>query len=262
VAPTTAGDAATSPSTDQPPHREQKSARYAFTIVVVNDGTTDATEQEVLRFIQAWTSPLVSIELLSFTRNFGHQSAVIAGMTRAIDHEADLVITLDGDGEHPFTVIPEMIDHWEKGALIVHTIRKPHQALGWGKRVSSALYYRLLRVISGVRVHPGMADFKLWDGDVLRQVREYLPVCGSTRVFASWLYPSGPTIVFEQEYREGRKSRFGLRKRGSLAIGGIVRFSVLPLRLSFLVGLVSVSFSVIFSFFVVTSYFEGKTISG
>ena len=201
------------------------------------------------------------MELISLTRNFGHQAAVVAGMLHA-SPTADFVITMDADGEHPLTLIPELVARWKEGAPIVHTARRPDKRLAFMKRAASAGYYWLFARLSGLAVAPGMADFKLWDGDLLRQVAPALPHCGSTRAFASWLAPRAPVVAYDQHVVEGRRSRFTSRKMWSLAAGAIVRYSDLPLRFSILVGLVALLFAATLTAFVLWAVFTGRTVPG
>ena len=208
-----------------------ESAGIRFTLLVVDDGSRDATAARVRSLQQAFERAGTPLELLSFVRNFGHQAALVAGLVRAAE-SADFVITLDADGEHPTSLIPALVDAWRAGSPIVHTVRRPHDGLGWLKRRSSALYYSLLGRVSGVRIRPGMADFKLWDAALLREVRRFLPSCGSTRVFACWIAPEGAAIEYDQGVVAGRRSRFTFRKNLSLALNGMIRYTDAPIRLS------------------------------
>ena len=202
-----------------------------FTILVIDDGSADATSDRVRSLVGVLARAGTPLELITFVRNFGHQSALVAGLTRASEH-ADFVVTLDADGEHPQSLIPALVDAWRAGAPIVHTIRRPHEQLGWLKRRASSAYYSILGRASGVRIRPGMADFKLWDAALLREVRRFLPSCGSTRVFACWIAPDATAIEYDQRVVPGRRSRFTFRKNVSLALSGMIRYTDAPIRLS------------------------------
>jgi dolichol-phosphate mannosyltransferase len=228
-------------------------------VLVVDDGSTDGTVAALEKLAQGAGPGVVGF--ISLTRNFGHQAAVVAGMLHA-SATADFVITMDADGEHPFTLIPELVARWREGAAIVHTARRPNSKLPFTKRVASAGYYWLFARLSGLAVRPGMADFKLWDGELLREVAPALPNCGSTRAFASWLAPRGPVVGFDQHVVEGRRSRFTSRKMWSLAIGAIVRYSDLPLRFSILVGVVALLFAATLTAFVLWAVLTGRTVPG
>lgn len=232
-----------------------------LSILIVDDGSTDGTVAVVEALAARHAAGPGRIALLSLTRNFGHQAAVAAGMLHA-SATADFVITMDADGEHPIALIPELVARWREGASIVHTARRPNGKLPWTKRVASAGYYWLFARLSGLAVTPGMADFKLWDGELLRQVAPALPGCGSTRAFASWLAPRAPVVAYDQHVVEGRRSRFTGRKMWSLALGAIVRYSDVPLRLSILVGLVALLFAATLTAFVLWAAFTGRTVPG
>jgi dolichol-phosphate mannosyltransferase len=232
-----------------------------LSVLVVDDGSTDGTLAVLERLAAPHEVGPGRIGLISLTRNFGHQAAVVAGMLQA-SATADFVITMDADGEHPPSLIPELVARWKDGASIVHTARRPCRQLPWTKRVASAGYYRLLAGISGLAVRPGMADFKLWDGELLRQVAPALPSCGSTRAFASWLAPRAPVVDYDQHVVEGRRSRFTSRKMWSLAVGAIVRYSDAPLRFSILVGALALLFAATLTAFVLWAVVTGRTVPG
>ncbi|ABS28626.1 glycosyl transferase family 2 [Anaeromyxobacter sp. Fw109-5] len=232
----------------------------AFTILIVDDGSLDATGETVERLAREPQPPGVDLRLLSLARNFGHQAALVAGLVEA-SRDGDFAITMDADGEHPIEIVPRLVDCWLAGDSIVHTARRPNAALTAWKRATSAGYYRTMRTLSGLQIAPGMADFKLWDGDLLRQVRDFLPGCGSTRVFAAWLAPGGTVVPYDQRFAR-RESRFTSRKMWSLALGGLVRYSDVPLRLSMAVGLVSILFAAGLSAFVLWGSATGRTVPG
>lgn len=232
-----------------------------FTLLVVDDGSADATSERVRALGTALTRAGTPLQLISFVRNFGHQAALIAGLLRAAEH-ADFAVTLDADGEHPVSLVPSLVEAWRAGSPIVHTVRRPSHELGWLKRRCSALYYSLLTRVSGVRIRPGMADFKLWDGRVLREVRSFLPTCGSTRVFAAWVAPGAVAIEYDQHVVPGRVTRFTLRKNLSLALGGMVRYSDAPLRLSLAMSAFAGVVAVAHSLFVLWATLEDRVVPG
>lgn len=236
--------------------------RISWTILVVNDGSQDRTESIVAEVVEERSSEDVVIEQLLLLRNFGHQAAVVAGLKLAASRRADFVITMDADGEHPMNLIREMVDKWKEGASLVHTSRNPDPRLSTFKNASSKFYYGMLRVLGHLDIQDGMADFKLWDGELLRNVRSYLVSCGSTRAFASWLVPDAPVVRYDQNVVEGRASRFTLPKMISAAVGGLVRYSEFPIRLAFYVGLSAVLFGSGLFIFAVAAYFMGKVVPG
>lgn len=209
---------------------------FQWTILVVNDGSADQTEARLAETESTNSYASVKTTHISLVRNFGHQAAVLAGLRTAASFGADFAITLDADGEHPIDLIPDLIRHWQAGANIVHTSRLPDERLSRFKGFTSSLYYRLLKHLGNLEISTGMADYKLWDGGLLRSIKGYLNTCGSTRAFASWLSPRAPVVSYRQEVVEGRVSRYTLRKMISLALGGLVRYSEFPIRLAFYVG--------------------------
>jgi dolichol-phosphate mannosyltransferase len=216
--------------------RSLRSSDIDWTILVVNDGSPDQTESILAKATSELSAPHVSVDYISLLRNFGHQSALLAGLRTATARGADFVVTLDADGEHPVELIPDLVRHWRDGASIVHTSRMPDPRLSKFKGLSSRIYYRLLKKLGNLEISSGMADYKLWDGALLRSIRPHLNSCGSTRAFASWLSPEAPVVPYRQNVVEGRVSRFTLTKMVSLALSGFVRYSEFPIRLAFYVG--------------------------
>lgn len=236
-------------------------AGIEFTLLVVDDGSSDGTKEQVQASSERLAARGVKLQLLSLVRNFGHQAAIIAGLLEAAK-AADFAITLDADGEHPRELIPALIEEWRRGSPVVHTLRRPHRELSLFKRRASAAYYALLAQISNVRIRPGMADFKLWDGELLRQLSGFLPACGSTRVFAAWLAPNAPAISYDQHVAPGRSSRFTLTKNFSLALDGVIRYTDLPLRLALVMSSFAVLVGIVQGAFVIWASLNDRVIPG
>lgn len=243
-------------------HSKDSLAGLAWRLIVVNDGSRDETALRLEEASKEISSPLVKIEPLSLIRNFGHQAALLAGLRTAVARRAAFVITMDADGEHPMELIPNLVAHWRKGALLVHTSRNPDPRLSRFKGASSNLYYSLLRWLGRLEIRSGMADYKLWDGKLLHGVRPFLNTCGSTRAFASWLIPEAPVVRYDQDVIEGRRSRFTLRKMLSLALSSLVRFSDFPIRLAFYIGLSALILGSVLFVFAIAAFFMGKVIPG
>ena len=232
-----------------------------MTAIVVDDGSRDGTSDVVRTLTGHARVRGLRVELVSLARNFGHQGALIAGMTHAMPH-ADFVVTMDADGEHPPELISALVEEWRRGSLMVHTVRDTAVQLPMLKRWTSAAYYRLLAQVSGLDISPGMADFKLWDGQLLRDVAPMLHRCGSTRAFAAWLLPEAPKVPFAPRVIPGRVSRFRLSQMLRLGLDGLVRYSDAPLRLSTAIGFLALAFGVVLSVYALWASATGRTVPG
>jgi glycosyltransferase involved in cell wall biosynthesis len=206
--------------------------QYDLEILIVDDGSTDGTWRQ----IQLLRKAHPGVRGLRFTRNFGHQAAILAGLLAA---RGDVVIMMDADGQHPPALISVFLARWREGHQVVQAIRAagPERA---AKRVFSRLFYRVLHALSGVEVPAGSADFRLLGRPVADAVlrsaghllflRGLLPYLGYETAFVQFTAP--PRIA-------GRTS-YTWRKMVQLSIDGIMSFSIVPLRLAIAVG-VSVS---------------------
>ena len=135
-----------------------------YEIIFVDDGSSDQT-LAVLKQLHARNPKM---NYLSFSRNFGHQYALKAGLDYA---SGDCVISMDADMQHPPHLLPALIENWQKDYDIVYTIRQDNASAGWFKRKTSAWFYRLLRFITGLKTPQGAADFRLLDRKVVKALR-------------------------------------------------------------------------------------------
>jgi dolichol-phosphate mannosyltransferase len=210
-------------------------SQYEVRLCLVEDGSTDDTFAQLQRLSAShdW------IGHVRFTANFGHQAALIGGLTE-LGPWADAVVTMDADLEHPVEIIPQLLSHWEQGCVVVNTVRRDHPELAWGKRLPSRLFYRLTALLTGLTIVPGQADFRLWDADVIRSLKEYLPNIGSLRVFAAWMPGRKAHVEFDQKVIPGRQSRFTFARNWEMAMISIMRFSQFPLRAITWIGVIGV----------------------
>ena len=209
---------------------------YNFEFLFINDGSRDQT----LSILQKESSSNPQVSYLNFSRNFGKEIAVAAGLDHA---SGDAVVIMDADGQEPPELIPEMIKWWEKGYDDVYAKRTKRNE-GFLKRLTSKMYYRTLQKMTRVEIQLDTGDFRLFSRrcvDALKQIRE---TSRQNKALFSWIGYKKKEIVFEQGERAAgtTKWRFGILSPGNslinLAIDGFTSFTTLPLRLVTLMGLV------------------------
>jgi len=217
----------------------------------VDDGSSDGT-LAVLRAAAA-TDP--SVRFVSFTRNFGQQAALRAGLRHA---RGRVVVLMDADFEHPPELIPKLVAAWRAGAKVVTTQRSDDEAaLSPMKRISSRLFYRLLDMIGDARIAPGSSDFMLLDRAVVDIVNSSEDESMFLRGFVRWLGFPIIEMPFSRGQRRQGSTKYTLRRMVELAVSGIAAHSVRPLRFAIwlslgfaAVGLLLVVYSVISFLFV------------
>lgn len=204
--------------------------KLSFEIILVNDGSSDASLALMKRLRMA--DP--RIKIISFSRNFGHQAALTAGLDVA---KGDAVIMMDADLQHPPQLIPELIRQWELGYEVIYTIRKETEGEGFFKKLSSSLFYRLLRVLSHVEVDQRTPDFRLLDRKVVERFRLIREKSRFLRGLVSWLGFKQFSVEFSAPKRPAGESKYGLRRMINFATDAITAFSALPLQLAMYLGL-------------------------
>ena len=225
-------------------------------ILFVDDGSTDGT-LDILRTI-ARQYPFT--RYLSFSRNFGHQSALRAGLMQA---NGDCVISLDADLQHPPEMIPEMILRWQEGYEIVVATRSGAEALPFLKKVSSRLYYRILNSLSDIHFDEGAADFRLLDRKVVLVLRQLSEQNLFLRGIVNWVGFRKYTITYEQENRARGASKYSIHKMVQLGMQGITAFSVRPLRLATFTGLIIAGLAVAYAIYALIMYvFTSRAVAG
>ncbi|MBX0292555.1 glycosyltransferase family 2 protein [Hymenobacter sp. HSC-4F20] len=209
--------------------KEHLAGRYERELIFVDDGSRDGT-QRVLRELRA-QDPEIHYVLLS--RNFGHQSALRAGIDYAT---GDCVISLDADLQHPPRLLPELLGHWLDGYDIVYTQRQDDERLPWLKRQTSSAFYRVMNGLSSVDFEPGTADYRLIDRRVADVVRSSPDVDLFLRGFVHWAGFRQKRVAYTPDARFRGTTKYTVRKMVKLALNGITSFSVRPLHFATLAG--------------------------
>jgi len=202
---------------------------YHYEIIYVNDGSGDSTFQVILNLAKENQN----IKYISFSRNFGHQNALKAGYDFAT---GDCAISLDADLQHPPAVIPELIKNWENGFEIVNTMRNDHISISYAKKISSRIFYQIMRKLSDVTIENGMADFRLIDKKVLKQLKYFQENYLFFRGIIPWMGFKQTIVPFTANERFAGTTKYTFRKMLKFATTGVTAFSVKPLRISIYLG--------------------------
>ncbi len=228
---------------------------YNFEIIFVNDGSRDNT-QAVLKDFASKHSEAKYIE---FSRNFGHQFAVKAGLDEA---EGQLVISMDADLQHPPRLIPEMIKKWEEGYDLVYTIRKYPKEISFFKKKTSNFFYKILSSLSDVELEKGSSDFRLMDRKVVDNMKTMSESDVFLRGMVKWMGFRQYAIHFEADQRFSGSSKYDLNKMLKFAFTGITSFSVKPLYMAAYLGFFFSGISLLYIPYVIYAFIAKTEISG
>jgi len=220
----------------------------SYEIILIDDGSTDSTLDEIKEVVK--TNDCV--KFISFSRNFGHQKALKAGLDYA---NGDCVISMDADLQHPPELIINLVEKWKEGYDIVYTIRKDFQQTGILKKTTSTLFYKLINMISDVDIPLGAADFRLLDRKVVNELRKFKENWPFIRGLVSWLGFNQTGIEYSVRNRTVGKTKYTLRKMISFALEGITSFSILPLRISVMFGFLSSFFAFLYTIYALIAKF-------
>jgi glycosyltransferase len=228
---------------------------YDFNLLLVNDGSHDSS----LLVLQQLAKEDNRVKYLSFSRNFGHQLAVKAGLDHAF---APAVISMDADLQHPPALIPTLIRKWEEGAQVVATLRTYPEEISKKKRKSSQQFYKLLNLLSDIEIKEGSADFRLLDQavvEVIRHMRENEPFL---RGMVPWVGFTQVYVPYTAQARYAGETKYTIKKMFQLALSGVTAFSVKPLYFAVFLGFFFSLLSVLYVPYVIYSFLNGSEISG
>ena len=215
--------------------------QYTFEILLINDGSTDTT-LSVMKEICDTDS---HYKYISFSRNFGKEIAMIAGLDYAT---GDCVIFMDADLQDPPELIPELVKYWEEGYDDVYAKRKSRKGETWLKKFTSKMYYKVLQHLTRVEIQKDTGDFRLLDRRCVNALRKLRESQRNTKSMFSWIGYKKKEVLYDRDPRIAGKTKWNYIKLVDLAIDGITSFTTSPLRLSTFIAIPT--FIVLFVYFV------------
>ncbi len=220
---------------------------YEFEIIFVNDGSKDKT----LAILESIAKEDKNVKILSFSRNFGHQAAVTAGLKVST---GDVVAIMDADMQDPPEVIQQMITLWEQGNDVIYAKRKTRKGETRFKLFSAKMFYKILNGLSDVEIPKDTGDFRLADRKVIDVINSLPEHNKFLRGLFSWVGFKQVPLEYERKERFAGKTKYPLRKMLKLASDGIMSFSTKPLKLLGILGCISVGISIIILLYALISY--------
>ncbi|MDF9616797.1 glycosyltransferase family 2 protein [Pseudomonas entomophila] len=213
-------------------------------ILFVNDGSSDASE----RICAALAARDEWVTVINFSRNFGKESALFAGLEYA---DGDAMVPIDVDLQDPIALIAQMVQRWQDGADVVLAKRRSRATDTPLKRWSAGLYYRLHNRIASTQIEENVGDFRLLDRKVVEAIRQMPEQQLFMKGVLSWVGFRTDIVEYDRPERAAGNSKFGFWRLWNLALDGITSFSTVPLRLwSYVGGGVSL-FALLYAVFLV-----------
>lgn len=198
---------------------------YEFEILFVNDGSKDNT----INLIKEYREKDSRISYVDFARNFGKETAMIAGLDYAT---GDSVIFMDADLQDPPELIPEMIKYWEQGYDDVYAQRNSRKGETWLKKFTSKMYYRVLQLLTPVPIQKDTGDFRLLDRRCVNALKKLRETDRNSKSMFSWIGYNKKAVMYDRDERIAGKTKWNYKKLVNLAIDGITSFTTSPLRIS------------------------------
>ena len=214
---------------------------YEFEILFVNDGSKDNT----INLIKEYREKDNRICYVDFSRNFGKEIAMIAGLDYAT---GDCVIFMDADLQDPPELIPELVKYWEEGYDDVYAKRSSRKGETWLKKFTSKMYYRVLQHLTNVPIQQDTGDFRLLDRRCVNALRKMRESQRNSKSMFSWIGYKKKEVLYDRDPRIAGQTKWNYKKLVDLAIDGITSFTTSPLRISTYISIPT--FIVLFVYFV------------
>ncbi len=227
----------------------------AFEVIVVDDGSRDRT-WEIVSDLAA-NDP--RIRLVRLARNFGHQTAITAGIDMAA---GDTVVVIDADLQDPPELIPDMVALWREGADVVFAVRERRDGEGPFKRLTAALFYRVLRSLSRTDIPVDAGDFRLMSRRAVTGLRAMREKSRYIRGLVGWMGLRRATVTYAREERAAGETNYPLSKMVRLAVDGIVSFSARPLQIATWIGFAASALGLLAAVLTIVDWFGGHTVQG
>ncbi|MGN1311301.1 MAG: glycosyltransferase family 2 protein [Clostridia bacterium] len=199
--------------------------QYEFEVLFVNDGSKDNT----LELIKEMRNKDSRISYVNFSRNFGKETAMIAGLDYA---KGDAVIFIDADLQDPPELIPELIKYWEEGYDDVYARRSSRKGETFLKKFTSKMYYKVLQSLTRVEIQKDTGDFRLLDRRCVNALKKMRETQRCSKSMFSWIGYKKKEVMYDRDPRVAGTTKWNYKKLVDLAIDGITAFTTSPLRIS------------------------------
>lgn len=227
-----------------------------FEVIFIDDGSQDGSSQ----LIRLWHQEDKRVKGIRLSRNFGHEAATSAGLEYA---QGDAVVVIDADLQDPPEVIPQLVAKWREGFEVVYAVRSERLGEPAGRRMSSALFYRLFRRLVRFEHPVDTGDFRVMDRRVVEAFRRLPERHRFVRGLIGWLGFRQTGIPYCREPRHGGRTKYSTLRRLGLAVEAVTAFSFLPLRLATWLGFLLSAFSFAYGFFAIgVKLFTNIPVSG
>lgn len=203
---------------------------WDYELIFVNDGSQDGT----MKILDDLSGKDKKVKVISFSRNFGHEAAMIAGLDYS---SGDGIVCMDADLQHPPQYLPEIVRKLEEGYDVINMVRTKNESAGWFKNFASSAFYHLINVLSDVKFEPNASDFFAISrraGDVLRD--NYREKVRFLRGYVQNIGFNRATIEYEAGVRVAGESKYSIKKLMAFSLNTIMCFSNLPLKLGIYAG--------------------------
>ena len=215
----------------------EKLNNYDYELIFVNDGSQDNT----LNLLEEIATQNKKVKVISFSRNFGHQAAVTAGLKFIT---GDAIVIIDADLQDPPERIPEMLKLWENGYEVIYGKRKSRKGESAFKLLTAKMFYTTLSALSNVEIPKDTGDFRLVDRKVVDVVNQLPEHNKFLRGLFSWVGYKQTPFEYERQERFAGKTKYPLKKMLKLASDGIISFSTKPLKIVGYIGILSILLSI------------------
>jgi glycosyltransferase involved in cell wall biosynthesis len=211
-----------------------------YELIFINDGSTDNSFIKLAELCAADRT----VKVIEFSRNFGHQQAICAGLDYA---QGDAVIMMDADLQHPPELISELIAKWREGYEIVYTVRNDPPGTSLFKKITAKTFYRLINMLTKINIPENSADFRLLDKKVVKVFRSLKERSKFLRGLVGWIGFKQYAVLFNAIPRYAGKTKYSLGKMIRFAFDGITSFSAFPLHVATVLGALVSVFSFLYA---------------
>ena len=225
-------------------------------LLYVDDGSRDDT-WDIIAHLAGGNKSVSGVKLAC---NSGHQNALMAGLAAAVEH-CDITVSIDADLQDDINVIPQMVESYKDGCDIVFGVRRERKSDSWFKRTTAMMFYKMMNRLDVDTIN-NHADFRLMSRRSVLALLDYKERNLFIRGIVTKLGYKTDCVYYDRSARTAGESKYPLRKMLNFAIDGITSFSVKPVRMVFMVGVLFLIIALIILIYVLTAYFLGRAVSG